>query len=322
MFRIQEYRLRTTVPMTMGSAGTRDGDGDSDANGIGLHAAVDANATAALLSENDGGDDNADDDGEDDDERGRRREVPQPAAAAAERQNQHAADDDDNDDAEASLSVTWIDNEFMNVTVLTADDLTEHYDLLCDLRPPHIILYEPDVETIRLVEIYVSTMMSTSCSRDSDGDGDPVAHAVRVYFLIYEGSSEQHRYAAALSREKSAFESLIESKSRLVMSVPDCPVDLRIAEAEDDAMTDSRSGSGSGVKRMRAVHFSEAFFLPPEHRAPRVVVDIREFRSSLPSLLYSAGIHVIPETLAVADYVISLIIIIMLIKLRLRLRLR
>jgi DNA excision repair protein ERCC-4 len=35
------------------------------------------------------------------------------------------------------------------------------------------------------------------------------------------------------------------------------------------------------------------------------VVDIREFRASLASLLDAAGIVVIPETLSVGDYVIN-----------------
>ena len=43
----------------------------------------------------------------------------------------------------------------------------------------------------------------------------------------------------------------------------------------------------------------------PSVRPPSVVVDMREFRSSLPSLLHAAGLQVIPCTLQVGDYVIS-----------------
>lgn len=38
---------------------------------------------------------------------------------------------------------------------------------------------------------------------------------------------------------------------------------------------------------------------------PKVIVDVREFRSSLPSLLHAAGFIVVPLTLTIGDYVIS-----------------
>lgn len=38
---------------------------------------------------------------------------------------------------------------------------------------------------------------------------------------------------------------------------------------------------------------------------PRVIVDMREFRSSLPSMLHAAGMHVVPCTLQVGDYILT-----------------
>lgn len=38
---------------------------------------------------------------------------------------------------------------------------------------------------------------------------------------------------------------------------------------------------------------------------PRIIVDMREFRSSLPSMLHAAGIQVVPCTLQVGDYILS-----------------
>ena len=38
---------------------------------------------------------------------------------------------------------------------------------------------------------------------------------------------------------------------------------------------------------------------------PQVVVDMREFRSTLPSLLHASSILVIPATLIVGDYILS-----------------
>lgn len=41
------------------------------------------------------------------------------------------------------------------------------------------------------------------------------------------------------------------------------------------------------------------------NEAPRVIVDVREFRSSLPSLLHASGVEVVPVTLTIGDYVLS-----------------
>jgi DNA excision repair protein ERCC-4 len=38
---------------------------------------------------------------------------------------------------------------------------------------------------------------------------------------------------------------------------------------------------------------------------PKVIVDMREFRSSLPPMLYGQGIDIIPCTLQVGDYILS-----------------
>ena len=38
---------------------------------------------------------------------------------------------------------------------------------------------------------------------------------------------------------------------------------------------------------------------------PRVVVDVREFRSSLPSMLHAAGMRLTPVTLTVGDFVVT-----------------
>lgn len=40
-------------------------------------------------------------------------------------------------------------------------------------------------------------------------------------------------------------------------------------------------------------------------RALQVIVDVREFRSSLPSLLHAAGFDVKPTTITIGDYIIT-----------------
>lgn len=45
--------------------------------------------------------------------------------------------------------------------------------------------------------------------------------------------------------------------------------------------------------------------LPVSINGPRVIVDIREFRSKLPGMLHAHGIAVIPRTLLVGDYILT-----------------
>lgn len=41
------------------------------------------------------------------------------------------------------------------------------------------------------------------------------------------------------------------------------------------------------------------------HHMEQVIVDMREFRSSLPSLLHAASLQIIPATLTVGDYILT-----------------
>lgn len=93
-------------------------------------------------------------------------------------------------------------------------------------------------------------------------------------------------------KEKKAFENLIASKEHMVISLPDHPADV-VQEAQAGALAismDTRTvqrGSSSRGKRA-------------------VVVDVRDFRCTLPSALYVSGrFSVVPRTLYVGDYVLS-----------------
>ena len=44
-------------------------------------------------------------------------------------------------------------------------------------------------------------------------------------------------------------------------------------------------------------------FVVSDH--PQVIVDMREFRSTLPSLLHASNLLVIPATLTVGDYILT-----------------
>ena len=163
----------------------------------------------------------------------------------------------------------------LNVTVMTQMRALELFDILSDVKPAYVILYDPDVTLVRNIEIY-----------QSKNEGE----RVKVYFLLYSGSVEEHRYVGSLTKEKAAFVKLIETKEHMVIPLPDTKSDVDKAKQSDfkismDTRTLKRSLNEKGPKR--------------------IIVDVREFRSSLPSLLHFNDIKIIPRTLYIGDYVLS-----------------
>ena len=144
-----------------------------------------------------------------------------------------------------------------------------------------ILLYIIDISIIRSIETYQSSLS--------------YYYSVRVYFFMYEGSTEEHRYVSSLSKEKTAFESLIKSKEHMVISLPDDPIDLQ-HEMEQDNKHSTISMDTRTIHRSNQQKSKES---------RRIIVDVREFRSLLPSMLYSAKFEILPRTLEVADYVLS-----------------
>lgn len=75
--------------------------------------------------------------------------------------------------------------------------LTDPHSLtrvLHEVEPSFVVLYDAELSFVRQLEIY------KACR-----PGKPL----RVYFLIYGGSTEEQKYLTALSKEKKAFEHLI-----------------------------------------------------------------------------------------------------------------
>lgn len=82
--------------------------------------------------------------------------------------------------------------------------LTDPHSLtrvLHEVEPSFVVLYDAELSFVRQLEIY-------KASRPGK--------ALRVYFLIYGGSTEEQKYLTALSKEKKAFEHLIRSEPLLL----------------------------------------------------------------------------------------------------------
>ncbi|KZV76813.1 hypothetical protein PENSPDRAFT_645911 [Peniophora sp. CONT] len=148
--------------------------------------------------------------------------------------------------------------------------------LLAELEPRFVVMYEPSHEFIRRIEVYKSS---------HSGLG------VRVYFMLYQSSCEEHKYLAGLRKEKDSFESLIRERGSMLIPI-----------YEDRAAP----GSGSADALIKTISTRVAGGRKEVSTEPsRVIVDMREFRSTLPSLLHASKLLVIPATLTVGDYILT-----------------
>ncbi|PGH26418.1 hypothetical protein AJ80_01916 [Polytolypa hystricis UAMH7299] len=152
-------------------------------------------------------------------------------------------------------------------------DMDEH--ILEEIRPRYIIMYEPDAAFIRRVEVYRSSHTDRS---------------VRVYFMYYGGSVEEQRYLSAVRREKDAFTKLIREKGTMALTITH---DKSLDDPQEQFLRTVNTRIAGGGR------------LAATAAPPTVVVDVREFRSALPSLLHGRSMVVVPCQLTVGDYVLT-----------------
>ncbi|KAI5291159.1 hypothetical protein KEM52_000239, partial [Ascosphaera acerosa] len=153
-------------------------------------------------------------------------------------------------------------------------DYDDH--ILEETKPQYLIVYEPDPAFIRRVEVYRSSH---------------VGRHVRAYFMYYGGSVEEQRYLSAVRREKDAFTKLIKEKANMVLTLTH---DRFKSDDPQDAFLRTVNTRIAGGGRLVATS-----------TPPTVVVDVREFRSALPSLLHGKSVVVVPCQLTVGDYVLT-----------------
>ncbi|XP_068439369.1 DNA repair endonuclease XPF [Clinocottus analis] len=160
--------------------------------------------------------------------------------------------------------------------------LTDPHSLtrvLHEVEPSFVVLYDAEISFVRQLEIYKASRPGKM---------------LRVYFLIYGGSTEEQKYLTALSKEKKAFEHLIREKATMVIPEEregreDTNLDLARNLEPANATTNTRKAGGQEQPK----------------EPSRVIVDMREFRSELPSLLHRRGLDIEPVTLDVGDYILT-----------------
>lgn len=150
--------------------------------------------------------------------------------------------------------------------------------VLHEVEPRYVVLYDAELSFVRQLEVYRASKQKT----------------LRVYFLIYGGSTEEQRYLTSLRKEKEAFEKLIREKASMVIPEEregrdDTNLDLQRDVTPAPDATDTRKAGGQ--HKRNAQH--------------NIIVDMREFRSELPSLIHRRGIDIEPVTLEVGDYILT-----------------
>ncbi|XP_021813564.1 DNA repair endonuclease UVH1 isoform X1 [Prunus avium] len=147
------------------------------------------------------------------------------------------------------------------------------------LRPSIIIVYHPDMSFVREIEVHKAENPSKK---------------LKVYFLFYEESSEVQKFEASIRRENAAFESLIRQKSLMMIPVDQDGNCLGLnSSLEPQTMSSQNSVTRKAGGRKEV------------EKEMQVIVDMREFMSSLPNVLHQKGMHIIPVTLEVGDYILS-----------------
>ncbi|GBG34527.1 DNA repair endonuclease XPF [Hondaea fermentalgiana] len=197
----------------------------------------------------------------------------------------------------------WPRAEVVVFPVEGGDGASELLSILEEMRPRFVIMFEPDVEAVRTVEVY-------EAARAAAQNAQLAPEPIQMFFLQYQDSVEEQRYLSDLKREQDTFRKLIDEKAGLVLASASqgwMGESKNATALQDDLTAKSRNIVGYNLSTGEPI-FESAMSRPRHAKAavvPRIVVDMREFRSALPSLLHKNGVHVEPATLEVGDYILA-----------------
>ncbi|KAH8279533.1 hypothetical protein KR044_011910 [Drosophila immigrans] len=216
-----------------------------------------------------------------------------------------AADDDDDNDPNASIFEIIPELEQFDVSAALASHRqpciclqtfkTEREgamaleQMLQQMQPHYVIMYNTNVTAIRQLEVFEARRRR------------PPADRMKIYFLIHARTVEEQSYLTSLRREKSAFELIIDTKSKMVIpeyqdgKSDEAFVLYKSFEPDTEAAANAQSRKGAATGAALAV----------APVTPKVIVDMREFRSDLPCLIHKRGLEVLPVTITIGDYILT-----------------
>ncbi len=138
--------------------------------------------------------------------------------------SEHNGNDDDNNSNKADNKKIFEEiyfEKFKSTFVfIHHNQFNEVYDVMEYVQPSYVVLYDPEISIIRNIETYQSNNKSR------------LLFPIKVYFLMYENSVEEHRYKATLAKERKAFNLLIQSKANMVINLPDLDKEAEIKNEE------------------------------------------------------------------------------------------
>ncbi|KAL7469107.1 hypothetical protein ACHAXS_009356 [Conticribra weissflogii] len=174
--------------------------------------------------------------------------------------------------------------------------------LLRDIQPDTVIMYDSDPSFIRTLEIYANAMQPVVDCRTSSVTPDE-DNRLKVFFLLYEASAEETNFLKSLEREQNAFERLIDHKKRMPHSLPSFN---NFSTQEMQHAYGGFGGSYAGGTLPLSMDTRTGRGKQSTAKERRdIAVDVREFRSALPSILHQGGMRLAPVTLVVGDFVLS-----------------
>lgn len=176
-----------------------------------------------------------------------------------------------NEDDKLEEAKTIADYDKVPLVIMTYGHRYAIVRKLEEMKPTVIILYNTDITTLRHIEMYKACHSGLF---------------LHIYSLMYRESTEESRYLTALKNETDAFTTLFNEKATLMI-----PRQYETNREEVDRLQIATRNNGGEV--------------PQAEERPKVIVDVREFNSELPTVLYKKGYDVVAITLEVADYVLS-----------------
>ena len=193
------------------------------------------------------------------------------------------------DDYDTMYQATFMDEPRIVVKSLTSMEDVAAGMVLADLDPEYVIMYDFDIGFVRSIEVHAALNAAIS------------GRQLKAYFLMFEASSEQKVFVKSLEREKNAFEKLIHHKKHM-------PPPVLLVEGTQEMQQAMAMGSVGGTYangRLPLAYDSRRAGSRNKTEKRDIAVDVREFRSSLPSVLHRGGMRLAPVTLTVGDFVLS-----------------
>ncbi|KAM8719582.1 hypothetical protein ACLKA7_005768 [Drosophila subpalustris] len=163
--------------------------------------------------------------------------------------------------------------------------------MLEQLQPHYVIMYNTNVTAIRQLEVFEARRRR------------PPAERMLIYFLIHARTVEEQSYLTSLRREKSAFELIIDTKSKMVIpeyqdgKTDEAFVLFKGYDEEEQANANANAQTRKGAATGAALNVARI--------TPKVIVDMREFHSDLPCLIHKRGLEVLPVTITIGDYILT-----------------